>query len=101
MVVGRGQVRAKAPPEFEIWYFPIKFLAKKAVFLVSSGKMKFCHFWPPLKKYFWLCLEESPIDPPLEKILPTPMVASANKTAVVITIFVNFLNKFSLMFAIL
>ena len=51
-----------APLDFVIWHFPITFLAKKAFFLVSRGKMKFHHFCHPwekptightLKKTFW------------------------------------------------
>ena len=40
------------PLEFEVWHFPIKFLANNVVFLVSSGKMKFFQFWPHPGKIF-------------------------------------------------
>jgi len=50
----------------------LKISAKKVVFLVSSGKTKFHHFWPPLVKI----LEEYPGGPPLEKILLTPMLTT-------------------------
>jgi len=44
MGVGRGAEGVLGPSlDFEIWHFSIKFLAKKAVFLVSSGKMIFNH----------------------------------------------------------
>ena len=59
MGVGR---KAKATPRFfEIWHFPIKFLDKKVVLLVSSGesiilplvhpaKIFLAHYW---KIYYW------------------------------------------------
>jgi len=42
----------------------LKYLAKKVVFLVLSGKNKYRYFWSPLEK-FW----KNPLVPPLEKIL--------------------------------
>jgi len=51
----------------------LQILQKKVVFLVSRKEMKFHHFFAPLEKPFWLPMEKSTIDPPLEKILPTPM----------------------------
>ena len=47
-----------APLDFKIWYFSIKVLTKKVVFLFRAGKMKFHHFGPPLEKSFWPYLEK-------------------------------------------
>jgi len=41
----------------------LKFQQKKVVFLVSSGKNKFHHFWPPSGK----TLEKFPGGPPWKK----------------------------------
>jgi len=46
----------------------LKISAKKAAFLVSSGKTKFHHFRPLLEK-----LLEKSISAPLKKIIPTPI----------------------------
>jgi len=54
MGIGRGSGRALATWSLEI-------SAKKAVFLVSSIKSKFHHFWPPLREIY----EKSPSDPPV------------------------------------
>jgi len=49
----------------------LKLLAKKRLFLQFRGvKTNFHHFWPPLENILGI----SPSAPPLEKILPTPMV---------------------------
>jgi len=52
----------------------LKISAKKAVFLVSSGKKKFHHFWPPLEKL----LEKSTGAPPrkIPSDVPTPIHTS-------------------------
>jgi len=36
----------------QIWYFSIKFLGKKVVFLVSSGKNEIAAILPPYEKIF-------------------------------------------------
>jgi len=54
MGVGRG---VKSSLDFEIWHFSMKFLAKKVVFSIVSGKKI-----------------TSPFLAALEKILPTPML---------------------------
>jgi len=48
----------------------LKFSAKKVVFLVLSGKNQIS----PLIHLPWKNLGRSPSGPPLEKILPTPML---------------------------
>jgi len=48
----------------------LKLVAKKVVFSISRGKNKFHHFSPFVK---------SPVVPPQENILPTPMYAGADK----------------------
>jgi len=53
-----------------------KFQQKKVVFLVSSGKKQISPLLAPIDK-FW----KNPQVPPLEKILPTPMVAAPPRTA--------------------
>jgi len=61
-------VGARLHLDFGIWHFPITFLAKKVIFIVSRGKMKFHYFWPLLKNLFdYLC--KNSLLPPLEKIL--------------------------------
>jgi len=50
----------------------LKLLAKQAVFSILRGKNKFYHLWPLLGKNF----EKIPYCPSLEKVLPTPMIAS-------------------------
>jgi len=55
-----GEGRALGPLNFEIWYFPIKFVAKKVVFLVSSGQNEILPLLPPLQKSFWP-LQENPL----------------------------------------
>ena len=63
--VGRGGRWSKAPLEFEIWHFPIKFLAKKGRFLSFEWvKSNFATFGPPLEKYFWPGLEKFTFPPP-------------------------------------
>jgi len=62
MDVGRG-VRGLAP----LWI--LKFLGKKVVFLVLSGKKQIS----PLCTPPWKNFGKIPQWPPLEKILPTPM----------------------------
>jgi len=50
----------------------MKFLAKKIVFLVSSGQNEVSPLLPR-GKTFWLTLEKSICTPSLEKILPMPI----------------------------
>jgi len=52
MGVGRAEVEGGLGPSlhFEIWHFPIKFLAKKVVCLVSSGKNESSPFLAPPRK---------------------------------------------------
>jgi len=70
MDVGRVGQRGLAPLDFEI-------ISKKACFSQFRGvKTKFHHFWPALKNI----LGQSPTDPPLEKILPTPIVVYPSLT---------------------
>jgi len=51
--------------------FSYQIFSKKVVFLVSSGKIKFHHFWPPLEKSF-ASLEKTTIACP-EQHFPTLM----------------------------
>ena len=48
----KGRSRRGLSPSLhlEIWYFPIIFLAKKVVYLVSSGKNEISPFLPTLRK---------------------------------------------------
>ena len=64
MGVGRGGSRRGLAP----WI--LKLLAKKVVFSISRGKNQISPRLTPLEKI----LGKSPTGPPLEKILPTPMV---------------------------
>jgi len=63
MGVGKGGGGGKS-------HWILKISSKKVVFLVSSGKKQFHHFWAPLEE-FW---KKTLVPSPLEKILPTPMV---------------------------
>jgi len=47
---GRRKRSTWLPLDFKCWYFPIKFLAKKVILLVSWVKMKIHHCWHPLDK---------------------------------------------------
>jgi len=49
----------------------LKFSAKKVVFLVLSGKNQISPLLAPLEKY-----RKNTLVPPMEKILPTPMIIS-------------------------
>jgi len=60
MGVGRGDL---ATP----WI--LKISSKKVIFLISSGKKQITLLLSPLEK-FW----KNPLVPPLEKILPTPVI---------------------------
>ena len=42
----------KAPQDFEIWDFPIKFFAKNVVFLVLRGENEISPFLDPSAKIF-------------------------------------------------
>ena len=64
------------PQDFEIWHFPIKFLAIEVVFLVSSGQHEFSPLLVAPGKLFGLPLKK-PLLPTPEEILPTPMAAVA------------------------
>jgi len=72
MGVGKGGL---ATLEFEIWHFPITFLPNKCRFL-SFEWVKQSYFatfglpWKNIFGYVW----KNPLCPPLEKILPTPML---------------------------
>jgi len=65
---------ALAPMDFEIWYFPITFVAGKVVFLSVQREKWNSITFALLEKYFWLPLENPLLPPPLEKFLPTPMM---------------------------
>jgi len=53
----------------------LKFSAKNGHFLVLNGKKQISPLLPPPGKI----MEKFPIAPPLEKILPTPMVLTTTK----------------------
>jgi len=75
---GRGSL---GPP----WI--LKISTKKVVFLVSTWKNKFHHFWPPLEK-FW----KNPLVAPLEKTIRRPCIRLRNtlrKSFVHITVVVR------------
>ena len=58
-----------SPVDFEVWHFPIQFLAKNSCFLSLQwvGKMKFHSFSPCLQNFF-ACPWKNPLLPfPLEK----------------------------------
>ena len=59
--------------DFEIWHFPITFLAKKVVFLVSRGKNEISPLVPPPWKDLNGYLRKNPLLPPPKKVFPTPM----------------------------
>ena len=63
----RGERGVLAPLYFEI---PQQ---KKVVFLISSGKNQIYLLLAPLDKF-----KKNPLMPPLEKILPTPMVVTTH-----------------------
>jgi len=72
MGVGTGSRRA-SPLDFEMWHFPVKFLARKGCFLVLNGWNKiFCSFWFPAK-IFLVIPGKFTIGPSVGKILPTPV----------------------------
>jgi len=50
MGVGKGGLGGFATLAFKIGHFFSKFFAEKVIFLVSSGKIKFHHFWSPYGK---------------------------------------------------
>ena len=57
----------------EIWRFPIKFLAKKFVFLILSGWNEILPLLAPPAKIFLATSGKFILSPSLEKILPMPM----------------------------
>jgi len=61
-----------APLDFETWHFSIKFLTKKVVFLLSTGKNEISPLFPPWK--ILLDSLEKSATAPLKKSLPTPML---------------------------
>jgi len=69
MGVGRGAGGVWPPLDFEI-------IRKKVVFQFRGVKNKFHHFWPPSGKNFG----KIPYWPPLEKILPMPMVVCVHQS---------------------
>jgi len=60
--------------DFEIWQYPIKFLAKKGCFLSFKWlELNFVAVGPPCKNVFLANPEKFATGLSLEKILPTPM----------------------------
>jgi len=58
--MGLGRGRDQGPLEFENWHFPIPFLAKKVVFLVSSGWKEISPLLVPSWKIFLANLWKNP-----------------------------------------
>ena len=67
---GMGQWALASPLDFEIWHFPITFLAKKVVSLVSRGDAKNYLLFPFHGKIF---VATSGKQLPRKKVFPTPM----------------------------
>jgi len=61
---------------FEILHFSVTFLAKKVVFLVSRKKNELSPLLPVHRCIFKATFGKIHYFPPLEKILPTPMLAT-------------------------
>jgi len=73
---GMGQWALASPLDFEIWHFPITFLAKKVVSLVSRGDAKNYLLFPFHGKIF---VATSGKQLPRKKVFPTPMHAWTDK----------------------